>query len=233
MSDHLNNQREQEGAIAPASRRAIVAGDSPVSDYLTTHGIGMGGTFFKFDGKDNKFVKSIDDEEIPEGSEFVVIYDQIQAGWVKFAGKGVKPERRQGCIFDGFKPPPRDTLGDDDKSFWEEGLNGQPQDPWQLQILLPLLSTKEDGELLVFQTSNTTGRRACDNLIRMCARMQKKEPDDYPVIKLRVGGYEHKDSRVGWVKTPAFERVGKAPKANAEMANTSREDDFSDEIPFN
>jgi hypothetical protein len=205
--------------------------NSPVSAYLAAHGIGMAGTFIKFDGKEGKFVKSQDDTEIPEGSEYVVVYDQIQAGWVKFAGKGQPPERKQGAIFEGFVPPARNTLGDDDETGWERGLNGQPQDPWQFQILLPLLSTADD-ELFVFQTSSITGRRACDAVIRMCGRMQAKEPDDYPVIKLRISGFEHKDERVGWIKTPAFDRTGKAPKSNVALADTSRADDMSDSIPF-
>jgi hypothetical protein len=204
---------------------------SPVAAYLAAHGVGVAGTFFKFDGKEGKFVKSQDDAGIPEGSEYVVIYEQIQCGWVKFNGKGVTPERKQGAIFEGFVPPPRDTLGDDDESAWETGLNGKPQDPWQFQILLPLLST-EDDELFIFQTSSLTGRRACDAVIRMCGKMQAKEPDSYPVVKLRISGFEHKDERVGWIKTPAFDRVGKAPKANATLADTTREGDLDDEIPF-
>jgi hypothetical protein len=212
-------------AIAPISN------PSPVSGYLAAHGVGMAGTFIKFDGKEGKFVKSQDDTEIPEGSEYVVVYDQIQAGWVRFNGKGQAPERKQGAIFDGFVPAPRDTLGDDDQSVWEIGLNGQSQDPWQFQILLPLLSTADD-ELYVFQTTSITGRRACDAVIRICGKMQTREPDDYPVIKLRISGFEHKDPRVGWIKTPAFDRIGKAPKTNAALADTSREDDFSDSIPF-
>jgi hypothetical protein len=209
----------------------VTKSSSPVAAYLAAHGVGMAGTFIKFDGKEGKFVKSIDDTEIPEGSEYVVIYDQVQAGWVKFAGKGEAPERKQGAIFDGFVPPARDTLGDDDEEVWEIGLNGQPQDPWQFQILLPLLSTADD-ELFVFQTTSITGRRACDTVIRMCGRMQAKEPDDYPVVRLRISGFEHKDERVGWIKTPAFDRVGKAPKSNAVLADTSRESDLNDKIPF-
>jgi hypothetical protein len=69
-------------------------------------------------------------------------------------------------------------------------------------------------------------------VIRMCGKMQKKEPDDYPVIKLRISGFEHKDPRVGWIKTPAFDRIGKAPKTDAALADTSRENDFSDAILF-
>ena len=227
----LKQQREQEGAIVPTSNRALANGGSPVSAYLAAHGVGMSGTFFKF-AKDGKFRKTSDDEEIPEGTQFVVIYDQIQGGWIKFMGKGNPPERRQGNLFDGFVPPDRETLGDTDESEWEVGLSGKPADPWQLQLLLPLQNV-ETNELYVFNTTSITGRRAVDNLIQACSRMQRAEPDVYPVIKLRISGFEHRDERIGWIKTPAFERCGKAPKADLTAVTTSVAGDMSDdEIPF-
>ena len=226
----LQQQREQEGAIVPASKRALANGGSPVSAYLAAHGVGMSGTFFKF-AKDGKFRKTSDDEEIPEGTQLVVIYDQIQGGWIKFMGKGNQPERRQGNLFDGFVPPDRESLGDTDESEWEVGLSGKPADPWQFQLLLPLQHA-ETNELYVFNTSSITGRRAVDNLIQACSRMQRAEPDVYPVIKLRISGFEHRDERIGWIKTPAFERVGKAPKADLTVVTTSVAGDMNDEIPF-
>jgi len=226
----LKQQREQEGAIVPAPRRALANGGSPVSAYLAAHGVGMSGTFFKF-AKDGKFRKTSDDEEIPEGTQFVVIYDQIQAGWIKFMGKGNPPVRKQGNVFEGFVPPDRETLGDTDEGEWEVGLSGKPADPWQFQLLLPLQGV-ETSELFVFNTSSITGRRAVDNLIQACGRMQRTEPDVYPVIKLRISGFEHRDERIGWIKTPAFERVGKAPKADLTVVTTSLASNLNDEIPF-
>ena len=67
MSQALKQQREEQGAIVPASKAAMMASASPVSAYLAAHGVGMSGTYFKF-GKDGKFIKSSDGEEIPEGS---------------------------------------------------------------------------------------------------------------------------------------------------------------------
>jgi hypothetical protein len=231
MSEALKKQRDEQGAIVPASKAALMGnGASPVSAYLAAHGVGMAGTFFKF-AKDGKFRKTADEEEVPEGTQFVVIYDQIQGGWIKFTGKGNPPERKQGNLFDGFVPVDRETLGDTDESEWEEGLSGKPQDPWQFQVLLPLQHV-ETGELYVFSTSSITGRRAADSLITLCGRMQRLEPNDYPVIKLRISGFEHRDERVGWVKTPAFERVGKAAKADTALADTSLANEMSDAIPF-
>jgi hypothetical protein len=221
-------QREQQGVIVPESK-ALMNGGSPVSAYLAAHGVGMAGTFFKF-GKDG-FATTNDDTAIPEGTQFTVIYDQVVGGWIKFMGKGNPPIRKQGRLFEGFVPVPRTELGDDDESEWEEGLSGKPQDPWQIQLLLPLQNVAT-GELFVFQTTSITGRRAVDNLITQCAQMQKREPDHYPVIKLRIGGFDHRDERVGWVKTPAFERVGKAPKADATMADTSLGGEMNDDLPW-
>jgi hypothetical protein len=84
----------------------------------------------------------------------------------------------------------------------------------------------------VFNTSSITGRRAVDNLIQACGRMQRTEPNDYPIIKLRIGGFQHRDERIGWIKTPAFERCGKAPKADTAMANTSLGGELNDEVPW-
>jgi hypothetical protein len=230
MSEALKQQRDEQGVIVPTTKATMMASTAPVSAYLAAHGVGMSGTYFKF-GKDGKFVKSSDDEEIPEGTEFVVIYDQAQGGWVKFMGKGNPPERKQGPLFAGFVPPPREELGDTDQSEWEEGLSGKPADPWQFQLLLPLQDVKT-GELFIFQTSSITGRRAVDRLIQACARMMTTEPDVYPIIKLRVSGFDHRDERVGWVKVPAFERVGKASKADTTVADTSLGGEFNDDVPF-
>ena len=208
-----------------------LATTNSVSDYLATHGVGMNGTFFKF-AKDGKFRKASDDEEIPEGTQFTVIYDQIQVGWLKFSGKGIPPVRKQGPLFAGFKAPKREDLGDLDQAEWEvDALSGKPKDPWQFQSLLPLQQV-ETQELFVFQTSSVTGRRAVDRVIQSCERMLLFEPDVYPVIKLRIGGFQHRLDQVGWVKVPAFKRVGKTPKADTTTVITNVKDDLNDDIPF-
>ena len=84
----------------------------------------------------------------------------------------------------------------------------------------------------MFNTSTITGRRAVDNLIQACSRMQRAEPDVYPVIKLRVSGFQHRDDRIGWIKTPAFERLGKAPKADLTVVTTSVASDMNDAVPW-
>ena len=54
----------------------------------------------------------------------------------------------------------------------------------------------------------------------------------FPVIRLKVGGFQHRDERVGWVHVPVFAVVGRAPKDSAAKPDTSIGADMSDEIPF-
>jgi hypothetical protein len=200
-----------------------------VDTYLNEHCGGGSGVLFKF-SKDQRFRRVDDGEEIPLGREFTVVYDQIQVGWIKFNGKGELPERKMGALFQGFVPCPRDELGDDDQSLWEVGLSGKPADPWQQQILLPLQA--EDGELFIFGTTSITGRRAVGRVIDECRKMLRREPNDYPVIKLALSSFQHREERIGRVTVPAFVRVGKTPKTGVAAIDTSVAADMGDEIPF-
>jgi hypothetical protein len=232
MQENLKQQRQEQGAIVPAGKSSMpaVGGSSPVGAYLIQHGVGTGGTFIKF-AKDGVYRKQADDAQIPTGTEVAVVYEEIRVGWIRFFEKGQQPERKMGPVFNGFVPPAREELSDLDESKWEIGLSGKPTDPWQFQILVPMHDTK-NGEMYIFGTTSITGRRQCDKLISACARMQKSEPEFYPVVKLDVSGFEHRDSRIGWVRTPCFTRVGKAPKSDASAAQVSLGDDMNDDIPW-
>jgi len=185
----------------------------------------------KFDGKAGKWLFDDTDEEISPDTDFIPLCDEILIGWIKFNGKGEQPDRIQGLLYDGFIMPPQSTLPDRDSSKWELGLSGEPDDPWQHQMCL-VLQSPGTHELGTFATSSRTGRRAVGNLLRHYDRMRKKDDDHYPVVRLKVSGYNHKDERVGWVHTPVFAVVGKAPKASTAIPDTSPSGDLEDEILF-
>jgi hypothetical protein len=63
--------------------------------------------------------------------------------------------------------------------------------------------------------------------------MQKTHPDMYPVVRLKVGGFSHRDERVGWVQVPVFAVVGRAAKDSAAKPDSSPAADMNDQIPFN
>jgi hypothetical protein len=189
------------------------------------------GALVKF-GKDGKFVVSESNEAISPDKDFIALCDETLVGWIKFRGQGEPPDRVMGLHYDDFVMPERETLGDLDQRDWPAGLDGQPADPWQHQICL-VLQDRELLELYTFCTSSVSGRRAIGNLLRHYERLRKSDPDVYPIVRLKPGGFNHRDPRVGWVNTPTFAVVGRAPKASAAKPDSSLSADMEgDSIPF-
>ena len=62
--------------------------------------------------------------------------------------------------------------------------------------------------------------------------MQKTNPDELPVVRLRTGGFQHSDARVGFVITPVFVVVGRQPRDSVAKPDTSIGAYLNDEIPF-
>ena len=192
---------------------------------------GIVGRLVKFDGKEGEFKTSDDDKPVPEGKEFVVLADDTLVGWVRFNGPGEAPDKAMGLLYDGYEMPTRESLGDLDPAAWETGLDNQPQDPWQHHQCL-VLQDVETAELFTFTTASKTGRRAVGNLLRHYDRMRKTHPDELPVIRLGKGGFEHKDSRVGFVNVPVFVVCGRAPKDSTAKPDTGISTFLNDAIPY-
>jgi hypothetical protein len=220
--------------VAPAKATSVAVPDmrTPQQAYLDEIAppSSLVGRPIKFDDKAGTWLFSDTDEEIDPNTDFIALCDEILIGWIKFNGKGEQPDRIQGLLYDGFIMPSQSTLPDRDPSKWELGLSGEPEDPWQHQMCL-VLQSPGTHELGTFATTSRTGRRAIGNLLRYYDRLRRKDDDHYPVVRLKVSGYNHKDERVGWVHTPVFAVVGKAPKASAAIPNTSLSGDMNDEIP--
>jgi hypothetical protein len=214
---------------APASVPAPLAPDTrtPVQRYLDDVApSSFVGDLVKF-SKDGKFVLSKDGTPAPE-EDFAALCDQTLVGYIKFSDEpDTPPERIQGLLYQGFELPPRESLGDLDETQWAEGLNGQPADPWQHQMMIPLQSQKTH-QFYTFATSSRTGRRAVGNLLRHFDRMRRIDAGAYPIVRLQASGFEHKDSRIGWVPTPSFLVVGKAAADTGVMIK----EPMNDEIPW-
>ena len=180
--------------------------------------------------KEGDFITPDDDAEVAKDAEFTVLADQTLVGWVKFNGEGEPPDKIMGLLYDGFVMPLKDKLPDRDESKWELGLDGEPADPWQHHQYLVLQNTKT-LEMFTFVTSSKSGRRAVGELLKHYERTLKKHPDELPVVRLRAGGYNHKDSRVGWVNTPVFQVVGKTNKDSVATPDTSVGGLIDDEVP--
>jgi hypothetical protein len=216
----------------PETRRAVTINKN--QDYRSRYldevaPAGIAGRLIKWT-KDGTYVTADDGEELAEGAEFIVLADETLVGWIKFAGPGEPPERHMGLLFDGFEMLPREELGDLEQSRWEMGLDNAPADPWLHQMSV-VLQNVETRELFTFTTSSKTGRRAVGNLLRHFTRMAKTHPDELPVVRLGKGGYDHRDSRVGWVAVPVFVVVGRAPRDGTAKPDTSVGKYIDDELP--
>jgi hypothetical protein len=95
-----------------------------------------------------------------------------------------------------------------------------------------VLQHADTKEMFTFSTSSMTGRRAVGNLLHHYDRMRRLHPDELPVVRLRAGGFQHKDDRIGFVPTPVFCVVGRAPRDSAARPDTSPKADLDDEISF-
>jgi hypothetical protein len=143
------------------------------------------GRLIKF-GKEGVFVTADDSEPVPEMADFLALCDETLVGWIKFhRDDDTPPERAMGVLYDGFLMPRRETLGDTDATRWEPGLSGQPEDPWRHQICLVLQNT-ETKEFYTFATTSLTGRRAVGNLLKHYDRMQRTNPGEVPVVRLKA-----------------------------------------------
>jgi hypothetical protein len=223
--------RPTSAPATPPSRSAGSDTRTPQQKYLDEIApSSFVGTLVKF-SKEGKFVIAESGEEISPDKDFIALCDEVLVGWIKFNGQGEPPDRVMGLHYDGFVMPERETLGDLDPSNWPAGLSGEPADVWQHQINI-VLQDREVLELYTFATSSTSGRRAVGNLLRHYERLRKSNPDDYPIVRLKPGGFNHRDPRVGWVATPTFAVVGRAPKASAAKPDSSPSADLQDKIPF-
>ena len=221
----------QPAVPAPASSTAVAPADDRAvrNRYLEEIAGGMPGRLFKFSTKLNKFV-TVDDGSDIEDVDYVALCPETLIGWIKFSGDDLPPERVMGLLYDGFRKPEREELGDLDQTQWPAGLNNAPQDPWLHQVCLPLKNAATQ-ELLVFTTLNETGRRAVGRLLQHYERTLRLNPDELPIVRLKVGGFNHRDPRVGWVSTPQFAIVGRTKRSDVAKP-AAPPDDFDDGLPF-
>ena len=219
---------EKDLARIKANLPAVPDSRSSVQKYLDDVApASIAGRMIRF--TKDKWITADNDEAISDNDDFIALADQTLIGWIRFNGEGEPPDRVMGLLYDGFVMPPRDSLGDADPAEWPLGLDEKPQDPWQHQINLVL---QRGDELFTYATSSVTGRRCAGLLLRHYDRLRRTNPDMYPVVKLKIGGFQHRDERIGWVKTPVLAVVGRAPRESTAKPNPSLAADLNDQLPF-
>ena len=174
----------------------------------------------------------IGEELVPLGTEYIAHVVGWTKCWIKFVD-GEVADRKPYRVAYGEQPPEREDLGDLDRDTWPDGLDGKPADPWVLQYLVPL-ENLSSGEIVVFVTPSTGGRRAVADLCAAYAmRVAKKPNSGQPIIRLRETAMPTR--RYGKVPRPYFEIFGwdeSSDDGNETPPAVTSEGEFADEIPF-
>jgi hypothetical protein len=229
----LEADKVRAAAPAPANVPVVVKQQLPGSPldhsaYLDQIApVSIAGRMIKF-SKEGTYTVPDDESVIGEDVDFIGLIPDTLIGWIKFNGAGNAPSREMGLLYDGYQMPTRESLGDTDAGQWETGLDGQPADPWVHTVYL-VLQRVDNSELFTFVAMNKTARRAVGVLLRHYDRMQRTHVGYLPLVRLKVGGYQHRDTRVGWVKTPVIAAMGQVPGENAVKPTPA---DMDDELPF-
>jgi hypothetical protein len=170
-----------------------------------------------------------DKDAVDENRRFIALIPQTCICWMRFHGEGNTPTIEGGLLYEGYQLPARQDMGDMNESQWEIGLDGKPADPW-IHAVDVVLQDEETAELFQFSARSKTARRAVGVLLRHYDRMARLYPGELPVVNLKVGGYQHSEKRVGWVKTPVLAVIGRASADAA--AKPPGADEFSHDVPF-
>ena len=192
-----------------------------------------------------EYLKGLDGEVVPEDSLFAVACDRTLTGFVRWRD-GKPAEHKLVRIASGAPLYRREDLGFDDKDEWPKDAKGEPRDPWQPSMYVPMMDS--EGEICTFTTSSGSGIKSLQRLLRRYAGHVKRHPNDYPLVKLKVDYYQHSDKSIGKVFYPEFEPAGYVNKTEfvealevigaaviaptASAALPAPKDEFNDHIPY-
>jgi hypothetical protein len=161
----------------------------------------------RFDGRLLRFSKGDflvgpGGDGLPAGTKLAALMPTLTIGWEKWESARLT-DCRLGLLAEGFNPPRRAELGDDDSETWETDANGDRLDPWRYVNNLVFVSPDAD-EIFTFAASSRGALGAIGELRRVFA---KAPAGAYPLVSLEVGSYQHKNKTLGRIKFPIFKVV--------------------------
>lgn len=194
----MSKEEKDKGGKVPA-----VPGNRNVFECVgdaLTQGSVIIGDLLKFSKGD--WVAGRDSEKIADGTELVAVLPGMVDGWQRWEDN--RPvEQIMGLLVEGFVPPERSTLSHyNDKSAWAIDSKGDPRDPWQPTIYVPM-TTIDATRVFTFTTSSDGGKRhAIGPLSKEYGSHIRQHPDELPIVKLHQDSYLHSDRSIGRVKHP-------------------------------
>ncbi|MEY9493727.1 hypothetical protein [Bradyrhizobium elkanii] len=213
----------------PAQRTGTEV-STPASNPFTAYGEqasqrAIVGTLLRFTKGD--YLAGQDDVEVPIGTKFVANMDELMVGWIRWEDN--RPtDHVMGHVSANYQPPRRNELGDTDKAMWEVDSQGKERDPWQFSNYL-LFKGVKDEELYTFASSSKGGLNALGDLCKAYGKVMAQHPDDWPVIELGGGHYDHKE--FGRTKVPVLKITGWSPKADFGEIDAAGDDGGPDHDP--
>jgi hypothetical protein len=138
----------------------------------------------------------IEDSEIELGHKYIAFPREWTRGWMKWQdGRPIAEKLGKASEYD---PPPREEIGDLDKSKWED----ENKDPWSMQNILPLVDM-ETNDFVLFCSSSWGGLKAIRKLVNQYYREIKTGRHlGNPIIA--IGSYD-RPTEHGLTPTPKFD----------------------------
>jgi hypothetical protein len=214
---------EQNKSLTKATPSVVAVASNPWSKLAAELDKVLGAPILKYT-KDGRFALS-DTDNVPDGTRCIARVDLIQTGWTKWQDN-VKVESRMGAVADSFVPPARATLGDLEEADWETQPDGSKRDPWQFQMVLPIMRLDTD-ETFNFTTGSKGGLNAVSKLIRTYGARLARGEGGLPIVELKADFYKHRT--YGKIYFPQFLIVS---WTDDDGKPQSAEKDLNDYIPF-
>jgi hypothetical protein len=182
-----------------------------------------------------------------DGVPFVMHTDESRKGVIRFNGIGNLPTKISVGLYEDAELPSREELGDTDQSLWElDRYNNQPIDPWQSEVVVPIVSTAPDGTIYELASRSPTALFAIRGLLDRVHRHPQRTKGLVPIVTMKIGTYPNRKfgrdmfkpvyQIIGWC-----EKDGSAPAKKPDPISsgpdgggtkTGGQAEFNDKIPF-
>ena len=205
-------------------------------NYFTSYGDQMSqqtivGKLLKFSKGD--WIAGEDNEDVEHGTKFIANMDEFLVGWIKWENN--KPiEHVMGNLAQGYAPPKRHELPDQDESKWEiDPASKEPRDPWQFTNYLLLKRLDDDGRPInedgndgayTLTVSSKGGISAMARFTKAFGAKMRQRPDQWPIVELEGDSYPHKNKAFGRIKVPVFNLTGWISKDQFTLDKITTED---------
>jgi hypothetical protein len=221
----------EQQLVASTPQVPATASNEALDRHLSEWG-GSGGRLITFNGETGIHRTLDDGVEVPAGTEFVAFLHETQKGWIKF-NEGTPPNIHMVRISDNADVLRREELGDIDPTTWPLGLDRvNREDPWKLQIVVPMARHDAGGELFLYVARGKVANYSVSDLLGRWRHHPKRQAGLIPLIRIENGTYYNK--RFGGLKPkPLLPIVGWVTKAGvAPPPSTAIGVEMNDEIPF-